>query len=336
MTPLIALPLLLLSWLDGCRAEPTFNCDDPAASKMLFCLPEGYNKFEMPKAESPLKVEVTIDLDEVISIDDADHSITFTSYLNFKWKDERIHLRPQFGRSMDARGGIGNANIHIPSPLDLVDYLWLPNAFIYNLKKMEVSTVLSKLAGVWIGGDKSVLYSQATTITFYCSMRFESFPLDAQSCKFQLGSYSYDDTKMVFVTGRAGYLVPKIQNSIALDYKTKISPLKKEDSTYYAGYLGNFSLAGYEMDLERYVSTYITTYYLPSGLFVILSWISFLIPAGAIAGRTTLLVVSFLVLVNISNTVAAVAPRVTSCLTALEVWMVVCILFVFAALIEWA
>ena len=34
-----------------------------------------------------------------------------------------------------------------------------------------------------------------------------------------------------------------------------------------------FSLAGFEMTLERHVSHYIITYYLPSGLFVVVSWI---------------------------------------------------------------
>ena len=42
------------------------------------------------------------------------------------------------------------------------------------------------------------MYSQATQINFICPMRFDNFPLDTQICKFQVGSYSYDMTKMVF------------------------------------------------------------------------------------------------------------------------------------------
>jgi hypothetical protein len=41
-----------------------------------------------------------------------------------------------------------------------------------------------------------------------------------------------------------------------------------------------------------------------SGLFVIVSWISFLIPMDVIPGRMALLVTLFLVLVNIFNTVS--------------------------------
>ena len=48
-------------------------------------------------------------------------------------------------------------------------------------------------------------------------------------------------------------------------YLSEIEPLKQEDSTVYYGSLGNYSLSGFEMVLTRYVSTYIITYYLPSG-----------------------------------------------------------------------
>ena len=52
--------------------------------------------------------------------------------------------------------------------------------------------------------------------------------------------------------------------------------------------------------------------YLPSGLFVIVSWISFLIPMDVIPGRMALLVTLFLVLVNIFNTVTTNTPKVRS------------------------
>jgi hypothetical protein len=45
----------------------------------------------------------------------------------------------------------------------------------------------------------------------------------------------------------------------------EIGPLKPEDTMLIYGALGNFSLSGFELVLTRYVSTYIITYYLPSG-----------------------------------------------------------------------
>ena len=73
--------------------------------------------------------------------------------------------------------------------------------------------------------------------------------------------------------------------SIVLDYDIAINNLRKEDQIFIGGSLGNYSLAGFEMILRRHVSHYIINYYLPSGLFVVVSWISFLVPADIIPGN---------------------------------------------------
>ena len=72
--------------------------------------------------------------------------------------------------------------------------------------------------------------------------------------------------------------------SIVLDYDITINKLREQDRIFVGGSLGNYSLAGFEMILRRHVSHYIINYYLPSGLFVVVSWISFLVPADIIPG----------------------------------------------------
>jgi len=57
-------------------------------------------------------------------------------------------------------------------------------------------------------------------------------------------------------------------------------------------------VTGFEMILTRRMSHYMITYYLPSSLFVVVSWTSFLIPSDDIQGRMALLVTLFLVLVR--------------------------------------
>merc|ERR1712183_735790 len=114
-----------------------------------------------------------------------------------------------------------------------------------------------------------------------------------------------------------------------------INDLAAADQIFSGGTLGNYSLAGFEMILTRHVSHYIITYYLPSGLFVVVSWISFVVPPDVIPGRMALLITLFLVLVNIFNNVTTNTPKAEG-LTAIEAWMLACILFVFGALIEYA
>ena len=59
---------------------------------------------------------------------------------------------------------------------------------------------------------------------------------------------------------------------------------------------------------------------------------SFVVPPDIIPGRMALLVTLFLVLVNIFNTVTTNTPKAEG-LTAIEAWMLSCILFVFGALV---
>ena len=85
----------------------------------------------------------------------------------------------------------------------------------------------------------------------------------------QVGSFNYDMSRMVFINE----FVPNEKDAIQsiLDYGIEIRDLNDQDSHYMA--LGmNYSVAGFEMVLTRKISFYVVTYYLPSGLFVVVSW----------------------------------------------------------------
>ena len=139
-------------------AKGGFRCN--SEKKVSACLPKEYSKFDLPQKTNTNKIRVTIDISEVLRINDKDYSITFACYFNVQWQESRIWLGPEFGREQ-AGPGINttmNPDIIVPMNLEFVKDLWLPNIFIYNLKTYKVIDVLSKLAGLWISADKTVLY----------------------------------------------------------------------------------------------------------------------------------------------------------------------------------
>lgn len=75
--------------------------------------------------------------------------------------------------------------------------------------------------------------------------------------------------------------------------------------------------------------------YIPSILVVMLSWISFWLNVNAVPGRIALGVLTVLTMTTQSSSVNASLPRV-SYTKAIDIWMSGCLLFVFAALIEFA
>ena len=122
----------------------------------------------------------------------------------------------------------------------------------------------------------------------------------------QIGSFNYDNTKMRYHT----YYLPKLPNStesildfdvsslatkaqarkeqtgpnprLAFLFQVHIQPLLPNERYYLPQETGNYSVAGFRMVMERKISHYVITYYIPSGLFVVVSWASFLIPADDI------------------------------------------------------
>jgi len=121
----------------GGRAGGGYLCDQGSQKTMLSCLPKEYSKFDLPVETAEIVyIYVTIDIDEVLRINDKDYSITFSSYFNIKWGDRRIYLDPEFGREQAGPGVnvTNNPNILVPINLEFVKDLWLPNIFIYNLK----------------------------------------------------------------------------------------------------------------------------------------------------------------------------------------------------------
>ena len=78
----------------------------------------------------------------------------------------------------------------------------------------------------------------------------------------------------------------------------------------FTGFRMNASYAGFKLRLQRKPLSYIFNHYLPSGLFVAVSWASFVIPVEAIPGRIALIITTFLVLTNIANSAFSSSPAV--------------------------
>ena len=66
-----------------------------------------------------------------------EYSVTFSSYFNVLWQEPRLQISERFLRELNH--SITTSETMIPVNLELVNDLWLPNIFIYNLKTFKVS-----------------------------------------------------------------------------------------------------------------------------------------------------------------------------------------------------
>ncbi|XP_037829791.1 gamma-aminobutyric acid receptor subunit gamma-3-like isoform X2 [Kryptolebias marmoratus] len=88
-------------------------------------------------------------------------------------------------------------------------------------------------------------------------------------------------------------------------------------------------------DLSRRMGYFTIQTYIPCILTVVLSWVSFWIKSDATPARTALGITTVLTMTTLSTVARNSLPRV-SYVTAMDLFVTVCFLFVFAAMIEYA
>jgi len=310
--------LLLLSQSTG--DVPICTADNMGSHP--FCFPPDYNKDLIPPVNESLHIHVETYIFEVSKIDDQALTMTFELYMDLMWEESRIIIN-------ETSPGWGPSGTFMGST-NFVPQMWLPDIQIYMCKQFRKRQIVTDVAGLIIFKNRKVLYTVSTEVIIACPMKFAAYPLDHQTCKFLVGSYIHDADQIIF-TGSFGH---DIANQRAQQYELEAEELDYND-TFIFHANRTFSQTGFQVQLRRRRTPVLLQVYLTTGLFVIVSWISFIVPPEVVPGRMALLVTLFLVLVNIFNSVTANAPKAEG-LTAVETWVVSCIIHVFGVLAEYA
>ena len=128
-------------------------CDSDVQTNV--CLPRNYSNMDIPLTDEPNLIKLELHISDVLKINDRDFSITFSLYFNVQWYEPRLHLNPSFFEQFSEDAGdvdaeSGNETMTQskaafdefqlnPVDLYLINDLWVPNVFIYNLKTFHVS-----------------------------------------------------------------------------------------------------------------------------------------------------------------------------------------------------
>jgi len=315
------LSLVLLLLLVGGYCDIPI-CNHHKQGEHPFCIPEDYNKDLIPPTNGPLDIFVDIFIFEVSKINDIELTMTFELYFDLMWEETRFVINETSEKWGQDGSFMGSTNF--------VKSLWLPDIQIFKCKQFKKRKIVTDVAGLIVWNDKRMLYTVSTEVVIDCPMKFSGYPLDHQSCKFLVGSYIHDNTQITF----GGQFRHDVENQRAQQYMINCTMLDEND-TFIFWANRTYSQTGFQVDMIRRRTPVLLQVYLPSGLFVIVSWISFIVPPEVVPGRMALLVTLFLVLVNIFNSVTANAPKAEG-LTAVETWVVSCIIHVFGVLAEYA
>ncbi|KAM4545901.1 glycine receptor subunit alpha-4-like [Odontesthes bonariensis] len=280
----------------------------------------GYDARIRPNFKGPpVNVTCNIFINSFGSITETTMDYRLNVFLRQQWNDPRLAYKEYPDDSLDLD----------PSMLDSI---WKPDLFFANEKGANFHEVTTdnKLLRIFQNGN--VLYSIRLTLILSCPMDLKNFPMDSQTCTMQLESFGYTMNDLIFEWLDVGAV------QVADDLMLPQFLLKEEKGLGYCTKYyntGKFTCIEVKFYLERQMGYYLIQMYIPSLLTVILSWVSFWINMDAAPARVGLGITTVLTMTTQSSGSRASLPKV-SYVKAIDIWMAVCLLFVFAALLEYA
>ncbi|KAL4230900.1 ligand-gated ion channel [Mactra antiquata] len=265
----------------------------------------------------PCEVNVSLFIDSIDSIDEQKMDFTLSTFITQEWKDTRLMFRnliPAEYLELDSR---------------LMENVWVPDLYFRNEKQAYFHTVTIPNKMLHIYKDGSVRYRSRVTLTASCPMKLHKYPMDRQTCSLIIQSFAFSTNRVVFRWREKDpvKLNPRLElpQFTPYDLKTENCTDITEDNTCLR----------LDVYLERNIGFYMIQTYIPSVLIVMLSWLSFWLNVDAVPARISLGILTVLTMTTQRSMSNTALPRV-SYVKAIDVWMAVCLCFVFAALLEYA
>uniref|UniRef100_A0A8C9ZVW2 Gamma-aminobutyric acid receptor subunit gamma-3 n=1 Tax=Sander lucioperca TaxID=283035 RepID=A0A8C9ZVW2_SANLU len=208
---------------------------------------------------------------------------------------------------------------------NMVGKIWIPDTFFRNSRKSDAHwiTTPNRLLRLWSNGR--VMYTLRLTINAECYLKLHNFPMDEHSCPLEFSSYGYPKNEIMYRWQRRAVEVAD-QRYWRL-YQFAFVGLRNSTDVAH-------TQSGKGLWLSRRMGYFTIQTYIPCSMIVVLSWVSFWINKDAVPARTSLGITTVLTMTTLSTISRKSLPKV-SYVTAMDLFVSVCFIFTFAALMEY-
>ncbi|CAH1245290.1 GLRA3 [Branchiostoma lanceolatum] len=286
-------------------------------SFMLFRRLQHYDKRIRPNfAVSRIWVEVQLYVSSISSVSEASMDYILNFFLRQRWNDPRLSYT-DFKSSLT----LGTSTLA---------EIWIPDISFKNGKGAAYREGGDHNTLLRISPQGDILLSQKMALLLSCPMDFRMFPFDTQSCGIQMESYGHTTEELVLEWAKPEM---EIDLSIRLpEFELKQWGTRRCDNQVLTG---NYSCTEAYFKLVRRFGYYLIQAYIPSILLVIISWLTFWINPDVVPARISLGITTVLTSTTLTAFSHGSTPR-NSYIRAIDIWMLACSVFVFAALVEFS
>ncbi|XP_070000286.1 glutamate-gated chloride channel alpha-like [Penaeus vannamei] len=282
-------------------------------------IPSDYDQYQFPTSEDggPLPIWLSAKVRDIQNIDEENMDITIEWFIRLYWRDRRLSPPEHL-----AKGEWENI-----AP-DIAKHVWLPTTFIDHVKEVTKPSLLVAPESFRMQNDGLIRYSISVTTRVSCPMDFSAYPFDNQVCYFKMESYQFTAKQVSY-----NWFDPKIGRSPQIQsgqFDFDFYSVQQQNTSHQNR---SYPTVMIELVLRRRIVYHLMNTFLPSGLFVMVSWLTLLVPHHQMPARMVLTITTLLTLVSMFAGVRQETPKV-SYAKAVDQWMIMCVIFVFCVLFE--
>ncbi|XP_045784770.1 gamma-aminobutyric acid receptor subunit beta-like [Maniola jurtina] len=322
---LAAVVALALAWLPhadhaaGAGRGGMFG--DVNISAILDSLSVSYDKRVRPNyGGPPVDVGVTMYVLSISSLSEVKMDFTLDFYFRQFWTDPRL--------AYNKRPGVETLSVGS----EFIRNIWVPDTFFVNEKQSYFHIATTSNEFIRIHHSGSITRSIRLTITASCPMDLQYFPMDRQLCNIEIESFGYTMRDIRYKWNEG-------PNSVGVSSEVSLPQFKvlghRQRAMEISLTTGNYSRLACEIQFVRSMGYYLIQIYIPSGLIVIISWVSFWLNRNATPARVSLGVTTVLTMTTLMSSTNAALPKI-SYVKSIDVYLGTCFVMVFASLLEYA
>ncbi|XP_063702907.1 gamma-aminobutyric acid receptor subunit beta isoform X2 [Culicoides brevitarsis] len=294
---------------------------DVNISAILDSFSVSYDKRVRPNyGGPPVGVGVTMYVLSISSLSEVQMDFTLDFYFRQFWTDPRLAFRKRPGVETLSVGS------------EFIKNIWVPDTFFVNEKQSYFHIATTSNEFIRIHHSGSITRSIRLTITASCPMNLQYFPMDRQLCHIEIESFGYTMRDIRYKWNEG-------PNSVGVSSEVSLPQFKvlghRQRAMEISLTTGNYSRLACEIQFVRSMGYYLIQIYIPSGLIVIISWVSFWLNRNATPARVALGVTTVLTMTTLMSSTNAALPKI-SYVKSIDVYLGTCFVMVFASLLEYA
>nr|XP_012232462.1 PREDICTED: gamma-aminobutyric acid receptor subunit beta isoform X10 [Linepithema humile] len=268
----------------------------------------------------PVEVGVTMYVLSISSLSEVKMDFTLDFYFRQFWTDPRLAFKKRQGVETLSVGS------------EFIKNIWVPDTFFVNEKQSYFHIATTSNEFIRIHHSGSITRSIRLTITASCPMNLQYFPMDRQLCHIEIESFGYTMRDIRYKWNEG-------PNSVGVSNEVSLPQFKvlghRQRAMEISLTTGNYSRLACEIQFVRSMGYYLIQIYIPSGLIVIISWVSFWLNRNATPARVALGVTTVLTMTTLMSSTNAALPKI-SYVKSIDVYLGTCFVMVFASLLEYA